>query len=63
MSIKKVWIEDGCIACGNCEGVCPEVFELEETSQVIAGADFEAHETKIRQAAEECPVQVIKFEE
>ncbi len=63
MSIKKVWVEDGCIACGNCEGVCPDVFEIDETSKVKPDADLEANEAKIRQAAEECPVSVIKFEE
>ena len=26
--IKKVWIEEGCISCGNSEGNCPEVLNL-----------------------------------
>ena len=28
MAIKSVWIEEDCIACGTCEGICPEVFQV-----------------------------------
>ncbi|RHJ93673.1 ferredoxin [Parabacteroides bouchesdurhonensis] len=62
MSISKVWIEDGCIACGNCEAVCPEVFFLTDHSNVKEGVDFGDFEAGIKQAAEECPVEVIKYE-
>ena len=27
--IKNVWIEEGCVTCGNSESVCPEVFEID----------------------------------
>ncbi|KPJ62496.1 MAG: 4Fe-4S ferredoxin [Planctomycetes bacterium DG_23] len=64
MAIKRVWIEEGCTLCGLCEDSCPEVFELgEENSQVKEDADLAANEECIRQAAEECPVEVIQFEE
>ncbi len=64
MAIKRVWLEEGCTLCGICEDGCPEVFELgEETSQVKGDADLAANEKCIRQAVEECPVEVIKFEE
>lgn len=62
MAITRVWIEEGCIACGNCESVCPEVFTVTDHSNVregVVAADFEAG---IMQAAEECPVEVIHFE-
>lgn len=62
MGIKKVWIEPGCIACGNCESVCPEVFVVDDESHVIEGADFNLYAEGIKVAAEECPVQVIKYE-
>lgn len=62
MAIKKVWIEEGCIACRLSETICPEVFRVEETATVIEGVDFSQYELQIREAAESCPVEVIKFE-
>ncbi len=63
MAIKKVWVEDGCISCGLCEEVAEDIFEVDELSEVKEGADFEANEDAIKEAAEGCPVEVIKFEE
>lgn len=62
MAIKKVWIEEGCISCGLCESICPDVFEMPDEAHVIVGSDFEANEDCIRDAAESCPVEIIKFE-
>lgn len=63
MAIKKVWIEEDCTACGLCEEICPEVFLLKDIATVIEGADFAGHEEKIKEAAESCPVDVIKYSE
>ena len=64
MGIKRVWVEDGCICCNLSESTCPEVFEVKETGAVVRpGVDFGPHEERIREAAEGCPVEVIKFEE
>src|SRR5690606_35209080 len=27
-SIRKVWIEEGCISCSLCQDICPDVFEV-----------------------------------
>ncbi len=62
MAITKVWIEEGCTSCGLCESICPEVFVVEDLAEVIEGADFSAHEEGIIEAAESCPVEVIKYE-
>lgn len=62
MAITKVWVEDGCTSCGLCEGTAPDIFEIDDVSEVIEGATFEGHEDEIIQAAEECPVEVIKYE-
>ena len=63
MAISKVWVEDGCTLCGLCEDTCPEVFELgDETSEVKEGVDLNEYEDQIKQAAEECPVEVIQYE-
>ena len=63
MAIKKVWVEEGCITCGLCEEMAEEVFEVDEVSEVKEGADFASNEEEIKEAAEGCPVEVIKFEE
>jgi ferredoxin len=63
MAIKKVWIEEGCTACGLCADICPEVFEMDDEAKVKQGADLSANEAGIKEAAESCPVEIIKFEE
>ena len=63
MAIKKVWIEDGCTSCGLCQDICPEVFIVEDTAAVIDGVNFEDYDAGIREAADSCPVEVIKFSE
>jgi ferredoxin len=63
LPMKNVKIEPGCISCGSCEFLAPEVFKVVVTSQVKSGVDFQAFQAKIRNAAAKCPVQVIKIEE
>ena len=67
VAITKVWIEEGCISCGLSEINCPEVFKvklgkLAKGATVIEGVDYSGLEEKIKQAAEACPVEVIKYE-
>jgi ferredoxin len=63
MAIKKVWIEEGCTACGLCEDICPEVFVLEDQAIVIEGVNYSDYEKQIMEAADSCPVEVIKYSE
>ena len=66
MAITRVWIVEGCITCGASEANCPEVFNVdygEGTAMVIEGVDFAPHEEAIKEAAEQCPVDTIKYEE
>ena len=60
--MKKVWIEEGCTACGLCEEICPEVFKVEDLATVIEGVTYSNYEDQIKESAESCPVEVIKFE-
>ena len=65
--VTKVWIEDGCIVCDACETTAPDVFQvLDDTCIVRPEAltpDFTRPRTvSIEDAAEECPVDVIKFD-
>ena len=64
MAITKVWVEEDCTLCGVCEDLCPEVFVMgDETTTVVAGVDLEENGNCIRDAADNCPVEIIKFEE
>lgn len=60
-TVSKVWIEPGCIVCDACEGIAPKVFEVTDTTCIIRpGAPLEDGNL-IQEAAEACPVEVIKF--
>lgn len=61
--MKKVWITPGCITCGACEDIAPEVFEVTDVSRVKKDADLMTNCARIKAAAEACPVDVIKWEE
>lgn len=54
----------GCIGCGTCEALCPEVFQIEGDglAQVIAQPDGYLEE-QTREAAASCPVSVIEVGE
>lgn len=61
--MKKVTVEPGCIACGTCAFLAPQVFEVKTMSQVKPDADIKTNAPCIRAAARACPVQVITYEE
>ncbi|MFQ5422953.1 MAG: Rieske 2Fe-2S domain-containing protein [Phycisphaerae bacterium] len=67
--VTKVWIDPGCIVCDACETTCPDVFEVQHDNDtcVIRPDALEVEFSKSRtdtivEAAEECPVDVIKFD-
>jgi len=66
-SIRKVWIEEVCISCSLCQDICPEVFHVEDGEDCVVRADgprhFAAKDEEIRDAAQDCPVEVIHFAE
>ena len=51
-----------CISCGACEGTCPEVFELDDKSQVKLDPVLEEFQECALEAEENCPVQAISHE-
>lgn len=59
-AVSKVWIEPGCIVCNACEGIFPEVFKVTDNCVVLPNAPLD-NGLKIQEAAEACPVEVIKF--
>ncbi len=64
--IRRVWIEEGCIACKVCEDLAPQVFVVEDDQTCVIRPDAAAHfgpqADDIEQAAKDCPVEVIKFD-
>lgn len=61
----KVTIDrSGCIGCGLCEQLCPEVFRMGDDGAAEAYAQPDAeHEAGAKDAEESCPVSVIHTEE
>ncbi|WP_058486709.1 ferredoxin [Defluviitalea phaphyphila] len=56
---------DGCIACGTCPSVCPEVFRMADDglAEVYVDKVPENAKDSAIEAMEECPVSVITVEE
>jgi len=61
--MKKLHIEPGCVSCGSCEVICPQVFKLNRTATVLANVDLEKYKELIQEAVDLCPVQVIVIDE
>ena len=59
--ITKVWIEPGCIVCDACETIFPEVFEVQDNTCIIRPDAPLTDGLRVQEAAEACPVEVIKF--
>ena len=61
---RKVYVdEDICIGCGTFEGICPDVFQLNEEigkSEVIKPEGDP--EDFIQEAIESCPVEAIHWQ-
>ncbi len=61
--MKKLYIEPGCVSCGSCAAICPQVFTMNRTATVLPDANLEKHAKLIQEAADLCPVQVIVFDD
>lgn len=54
----KYFVNENCIACGMCESLCPEIFEL--TNGRAAAKDVETDLPEAAEAMESCPVDAIE---
>lgn len=61
-AVSKVWIEPGCIVCNACEAIYPEVFEVTDDTCLIRPEAPLDNGLLILEAADACPVEVIKFD-
>lgn len=60
-----VKVNESCIGCGACTGVCPDVFEINDdgVAENILGDDIPADlMDEVKEAAEGCPVEAIEVE-
>lgn len=53
----------GCIGCGVCAQICPEVFAIADDGLSEAIASPDGFEARVSEAAEACPVDVIRTSE
>lgn len=58
-------IEDRCIGCGQCEAVCPDVFQIgdEGFAEVVTNEYKEELIDDIKMAASGCPTDAIEVNE
>lgn len=66
MKVVKVSIDrDGCISCGQCFDICPNVFHMGDDGKAVATSDIVQEEFRdcAREAEEACPVFVIHVHE
>ena len=56
-------VEDRCIGCGQCEAVCPEVFQIGDEGFAEVVKDEYEEIDDIKMAASGCPTDAIEIEE
>ena len=57
----RYYVDENCIGCGLCEGMCPEVFHMAETGVAVAIDEPISNEAfdKAELAMDECPPSAI----
>ncbi len=69
MTIRRVWIEEGCISCNLCEDLAAEVFEVPAGGESRTRKGYERQlenldtQERVQEAADSCPVEVIQVED
>lgn len=55
------YVNENCIGCGMCAGICPEVFRMtDENVAVASDAILPEQEMAVQEAADNCPVSAIE---
>ena len=59
-TLMKAKVNEGCIACGMCVSLCPEVFQFNDEGLAEAYADITEEIKEVaKDARDGCPVSVI----
>lgn len=62
--MKAIIDREGCISCGMCIAICPEVFRMGEDDKAEAYAEVSSdNKNEAKEAEDGCPVSVILIEE
>jgi len=62
--MRAIVDEETCIGCGLCAETCPEVFEMgDDKARVKVDEVPEDAVDTCKEAAEDCPVEAITFED
>lgn len=62
--MKAIVDQDGCIGCGLCAEICPEVFRMNDDglAEVYTDPIPDDFQDSAQEAADNCPVSVISVE-
>lgn len=60
---KILTIKPGCITCGACEFIAPQLFQVTDICHVRPNIVPAEHETDIACAIQACPVNVIQYDD
>ena len=55
-------VNENCIGCGLCNGICPEVFSMGDDGFAHGGSFEEALLDQAQEARDGCPVNAISLE-
>ena len=59
----KAFVNEDCIGCGMCEGICPDVFSITDDGVAEAVDEIdEEFEDAVQEAAGSCPASAIEVE-
>ena len=62
-SFMKATVNEECIGCGMCEGICPDVFSINDDGVAEAVEEIEEEfEDAVQEAADSCPAGAIEVE-
>jgi len=59
----NAFVNENCIACGLCAGICPEVFEMGDDGFAHGGEVSPELLASAQEARDGCPVAAISIEE
>ena len=60
--MKTKIIRENCIACGNCNAICPDVYDYDEDGIAFCHIDNNQFKSLVIEAYENCPTKAIFIE-